>query len=80
MIQSLTRSPKGFPAEHPAAALYRQKRWGFSASLEPEMATKPEFARTVASYFRAAAPLVALLNRPLLMKTERPRRPLFLAL
>jgi uncharacterized protein (TIGR02453 family) len=76
----LSRSPKGFPAEHPAAALYRQKRWGFSASLEPEMATKPEFAKMVASYFRAAAPLVALLNRPLLMKAERPRRPLFLAI
>ena len=78
--EPLSRSPKGFPAEHPAAALYRQKRWGFSASLGPEMATKPEFAKMVASYFRAAAPLVALLNRPLMMKAERPRRPLFLAL
>jgi uncharacterized protein (TIGR02453 family) len=78
--EPLSRSPKGFPAEHPAAALYRQKRWGFSASLGPEMATKPEFAKMVASYFRAAAPLVALLNGPLVMKAERPRRPLFLAL
>jgi uncharacterized protein (DUF2461 family) len=73
----LSRSPKGFPAEHPAAELYRQKRWGFGASLEPEMATKPEFAKTVAKYFRAAAPLVALLNRPLMVKAERPRKPLF---
>jgi uncharacterized protein (TIGR02453 family) len=73
----LSRSPKGFPAEHPAAALYRQKRWGFSASLEPEMAMKPEFAKMVANYFRAAAPLVALLNRPLLVAAAKPRRPLF---
>jgi len=73
----LSRSPKGFPAEHPAAALYRQKRWGFSASLEPEMATKPEFAKMVADYFRVAAPLVALLNRPLLVASSKPRRPLF---
>jgi uncharacterized protein (TIGR02453 family) len=73
----LSRSPKGFPAEHPAAALYRQKRWGFSVSLKPELATKPEFAKLVASHFRAAAPLVALLNRPLLVVRERPRRPLF---
>jgi uncharacterized protein (TIGR02453 family) len=73
----LSRSPKGFPAEHPAAVLYRQKRWGFSASLEPEMAMKPEFATMVASYFRAAAPLIALLNRPLLAATAKPRRPLF---
>lgn len=75
--EPLSRSPKGFPAEHPAADLYRQKRWGFSASLTPETATQPDFAKTVASYFRAAAPLVAMLNRPLLVAAERPRRPLF---
>jgi uncharacterized protein (TIGR02453 family) len=75
--EPLSRSPKGFPAEHPAADLYRQKRWGFSASLAAETATTADFAKTVAGYFRAAAPLVALLNRPLLVKAERPRRPLF---
>jgi uncharacterized protein (TIGR02453 family) len=74
---SLSRSPKGFPAEHPAAELYRQKRWGFSASLATEMATRADFAKVVASYFRAAAPLVAMLNRPLLVAAARPRRPLF---
>jgi uncharacterized protein (TIGR02453 family) len=73
----LSRSPKGFPAEHPAAELYRQKRWGFGASLDAEMATKPEFAKTVANYFRAAAPLIALLNRPLLVEVRKPRKPLF---
>jgi uncharacterized protein (DUF2461 family) len=75
--ERLSRSPKGFPAEHPAAALFRQKRWGFSVSLAPETAMQVDFANTVARYFRAAAPLVALLNRPLVAKAERPRRPLF---
>jgi uncharacterized protein (TIGR02453 family) len=75
--EPLSRSPKGFPADHPAAEIYRQKRWGFSASLAPEMATRADFARVVASYFRAAAPLVAILNRPLLVAAQRPRRPLF---
>jgi uncharacterized protein (TIGR02453 family) len=75
--EGLSRSPKGFPAEHPAAELYRQKRWGFGAALDAETAMKPEFAKVVAQYFRAAAPLVALLNRPLMVKAERPRRPLF---
>jgi hypothetical protein len=41
------------------------------------MATRADFARVVASYFRAAAPLVAMLNRPLLVAAQRPRRPLF---
>jgi uncharacterized protein (TIGR02453 family) len=73
----LTRSPKGFPTEHPAADLFRQKRWGFSASLSSEMATKLDFAKTISQHFRAAAPLVALLNQPLVAKAQRPRRPLF---
>jgi uncharacterized protein (TIGR02453 family) len=75
--ESLSRSPKSFPAEHPAADLYRQKRWGFSASVAAETATQPDFAKAVASYFRAAAPLVSMLNRPLLLAAERPRKPLF---
>lgn len=73
----LSRSPKGFPAEHPALDLIRQRRWGRSATLAFEAATKPDFAKTVANSFRAAAPLVDLLNRPLVRSAERPRRPLF---
>jgi uncharacterized protein (TIGR02453 family) len=73
----LSRSPKGFPAAHPALDLIRQRRWGRSATLKPEAATRPDFAKTVANYYRAAAPLVDLLNRPLVKSAERPRRPLF---
>ena len=29
------------------------------------------------AYYRAAAPLVDLLNRPLVKSAEKPRRPLF---
>ena len=75
--ESLSRSPKGFPAEHPAADLFRQKRWGFGVSLPAETATQPDFARTVAAYFCAAAPLVALLNRPLIAQRQKARKPLF---
>ncbi len=73
----LSRSPKGFPAEHPAAELFRQRRWGFGVSLLSETATRPDFAKTVAAHFRAAAPLVALLNRPLVAQAQKPRKPLF---
>jgi uncharacterized protein (TIGR02453 family) len=75
--ERLARAPKGFPSEHPAAELFRQKRWGFGVSLAPETATKVDFPKTVAAHFRAAAPLVALLNQPLVAKTQRPRKPLF---
>jgi uncharacterized protein (TIGR02453 family) len=75
--QRLSRSPKGFPAEHAAADLYRQKRWGFGVSLAADASTKADFAKTVAEHFRAAAPLVELLNSPLAAKAEKPRRALF---
>jgi uncharacterized protein (TIGR02453 family) len=73
----LSRSPKGFPAEHAGLDLIRQRRWGRSATLASEAATKPDFAKLVASYYRAAAPLVDLLNRPLVTSAEKRRRPLF---
>ena len=75
--ERLSRSPKGFPAEHPAGELFRQKRWGFGVSLPAEWATKPDFAKTVAAHFRTAAPLVELLNRPLVAQVQRPQKPLF---
>lgn len=73
----LSRSPKGFPAEHPAAPLFRQRQWGFSATLPAEIALEAQFAATVARYFRTAAPLVELLNRPLVVERTKPRKPLF---
>ncbi len=73
----LLRSPKGFPAEHAAAELFRQRQWGFSAELPAETALNANFAATVAKYFRTVAPVVELLNRPLVVERTRPRRPLF---
>jgi uncharacterized protein (TIGR02453 family) len=73
----LSRSPKGFPAEHPAAPLFRQRQWGFSAHLPAETALDPGLAATVVKHFRAAAPLMELLNRPLAVERTRPRRALF---
>ncbi len=73
----LTRSPKGFPAEHPAADLFRQRQWGFSAELPAESALAPDFAANVARYFRVVSPVVELLNRPFAAQPARPRKPLF---
>jgi uncharacterized protein (TIGR02453 family) len=36
----LTRAPKGFPEEHPAIDLLRNRQWGVSARLPAERATK----------------------------------------
>jgi uncharacterized protein (TIGR02453 family) len=68
----LTRAPKGFPEEHPAIDLLKNKQWGVSARLPVERATRATLGKDVVERFRVAAPLVALLNAPLVGKPKRP--------
>ena len=70
----LSRPPKGFSAEDPAIDLLMCRQWGVSATLPAERALLPSLAKDVIDRFKAAAPMVALLNTPLLGK---PKRPLF---
>ena len=70
----LTRAPKGFSPDHPAADLILHRQWGVSATLPAELALAPTLLKEVTTRFRLAAPLVAFLNTPL---TPKPRKPLF---
>lgn len=70
----LTRPPKGFLPESPAADLLLNRQWGFSAKLPAETATSPTLVKEIVKRFEAAAPLVAFLNQPL---TPKARKPLF---
>jgi uncharacterized protein (TIGR02453 family) len=70
----MTRGPKGFPAEHPALDLIMQRQWGVSSELPVESALGPGFVKEIVKRFKLAAPLVSLLNEPLV---ERPKKPLF---
>ncbi|MBS1822516.1 MAG: DUF2461 domain-containing protein [Acidobacteria bacterium] len=70
----LSRPPKGFAPDSPAAGLILNRQWGFSARLPAEAATKPTLVKEIVKRFEAAAPLVAFLNQPL---TSKPRKPLF---
>jgi len=70
----MSRGPKGFPAEHPALDLIMQRQWGVSSRVPVEVALKPGLLQEIVKRFKLAAPLVSLLNEPLV---ERPRKPLF---
>jgi uncharacterized protein (TIGR02453 family) len=70
----LTRPPKGFPADHPAIDLLRCRQWGVSAKLPASVAISPALFKEIVKRFEAAAPMVELLNTPLVPK---PRKPLF---
>ena len=60
----MTRAPKGFPPDAPALVLQRQ--WGVSARLPAEAGLEPKLVKEISTRFRAALPLVNLLNEPLL--------------
>ena len=68
---SLARSPKGFDPEHPATDLIRRKAWYFATELDPEIAESPRLLREIVKHFRAAAPVIEMLNTPLLQRTRR---------
>ncbi len=73
----LTRLPKGFPADHPAIDLLKCRQWAVFAKLPVEQALSPKLVKTVADHFRAAAPLVRLLNEPLVSTQKDKGQPLF---
>jgi uncharacterized protein (TIGR02453 family) len=62
---SLSRVPKGFAADHPAADLLRMKQFLLFRTLEPSLATTPKLFREVLSRFQAMSPFLEFLNRPL---------------
>jgi uncharacterized protein (TIGR02453 family) len=74
----LTRPPKGFPPDSPALDLILCRQWGVSASLPAEVATTPALVKEIVDRFRLAAPIVELLNQPLLTTLPtRPNKPIF---
>jgi uncharacterized protein (TIGR02453 family) len=72
--EQLSRVPRGFCSEHPAAELLKYKRWIGYRSYPAEFAATPGFYRALRDDFRALIPLVRFLNEPLLAAARRPKR------
>jgi uncharacterized protein (TIGR02453 family) len=72
----LQRMPKGFAADDPASDLLLCRQWALSTRLLVDVATTPKLVPEIVKRFRAVAPMVALLNTPLL-RAAAPRRTLF---
>jgi uncharacterized protein (TIGR02453 family) len=70
----LSRPPKGFPADHPAADLLRYKQFLFYVSLDPALATQPALEKEVLQRFKALMPVLEFLNRPLAGAARKPLR------
>ena len=65
---ALTRSPKGFDPEHPAAGFIKMKDWILDVTLDPSLATTPKLHGEIVARFRAMMPLIQYLNRPLIAR------------
>ena len=63
--QQLSRVPKGFCAEHPAADLLRYKYFILWTELPAEIATTPELFREIVKRFRVMVPFLNFLTEPL---------------
>ena len=62
--EQLSRVPKGFCSEHPAADLLRFKQLFLYVELPPDLATTPALYGEILKRFRAMAPFLAFLGAP----------------
>jgi uncharacterized protein (TIGR02453 family) len=60
--ETLTRVPRGFPSDHPAADYLKHKQFMAFREWPPELMTSAKFWPELLGTFRAVAPLVAYLN------------------
>ena len=63
--EQLTRVPKGFCSEHPAADLLRYKQFLLYIELPGDLAGTAELYPAIVQRFRAIAPFLNFLNAPL---------------
>ncbi|MGZ7084618.1 MAG: DUF2461 family protein, partial [Candidatus Angelobacter sp.] len=73
--EQLSRMPKGFPLDHPAEALLRQKQWYLESTLDIGLLTTPRAVPELAKRFALMAPMVEFLNRPFAQKEKRKKMP-----
>lgn len=69
---TMARGPKGFDATGPAGDLILQQQWGVSARIPAESALEVGLVKEIVTRLRACAPLVELLNDPLIARDRKP--------
>jgi uncharacterized protein (TIGR02453 family) len=64
--ETLTRVPRGYPKDHPAADYLRYRNYLAGREFPPEFATSARFYPTLLATFKSAMPLVRFLNAALI--------------
>ena len=71
---TMTRVPRGYSADHPAAAFLKHRQFYGGAEFPASLAYSRAFYPTLVATFRALMPLVRFLNEPLTAGQTRPPR------
>jgi uncharacterized protein (TIGR02453 family) len=71
---SVSRMPKGFDPASPAADLLKMKQWLYWVEIDAKIATTPKLKSELVKRFRAATPVVQMLNSRL--KKGAPKHPM----
>jgi uncharacterized protein (TIGR02453 family) len=71
---TMTRVPRGYRADHPAAPYLKHRQFYGGAEFPASLASSKEFYPTLLATFKALMPLVRFLNEPLVEdgRKERP--------
>jgi uncharacterized protein (TIGR02453 family) len=72
--ESLSRVPKGFPADHPAIDLLKRKDYLLDTQLDAKLATTPRLLGEIVSRIEAMTPFIEYLNQPLLRRKAKQKR------
>lgn len=67
--ERLTRVPRGFAREHPAAHFLQFRQFLAAREEPPEFATRPDFYKQLLATFAALVPLCRFINEPLVART-----------
>ncbi|HET7870951.1 MAG TPA: DUF2461 domain-containing protein [Terriglobales bacterium] len=73
--EQLSRVPKGFPVDHPAEALLRQRQWYLENTIDAKTICSRELPQELAKRFELMAPFVEFLNRPFVKQQKRKAMP-----
>jgi uncharacterized protein (TIGR02453 family) len=72
--QTLSRVPKGFDANHPAADLLKRKQYLLWTKLDGSLATSPKLFTELVTRIEAMTPFILYLNRPLVAQQVKQKR------
>jgi uncharacterized protein (TIGR02453 family) len=72
--EQLSRAPRGFPQDHPAAKYLKYKSFLASRTFEPEVSTRTGFYKLVVESFKGMVPFARYFNTPIIQSRRTRER------